>query len=174
MALERQISRAIIAFEGEDRAKVQTLSADMMLFTLDVRREIVREALFLWITPFEAVLSIVEMVSFSTDVSSGDFEDNAASRLLIAFFMRVFRALLRRRRASLCFARLIADLWLAKSKPPRVNFGFRITDFGRRECLLAPKWKLLHYRAQSAFPLVLSPCPSSVVAVVMRQWKADA
>ncbi len=75
------------------------------------RRDIFLAAVFLWITPFLAARSIMDVtvlilpVAFSKDVS---FEIRRIS--LTSFFTLVFTALLRIRRFSFCRVRFNADL----------------------------------------------------------------
>jgi hypothetical protein len=103
----------------------QALLLARKALTRNVNREILREAVFAWMVPFEAVLSITLMAFFScAAVSSWEPEDIASTTPLMAFFIWVFRDRLRCRLASLCFALLMADLWLANvTSPMEYNSG---------------------------------------------------
>lgn len=82
-----------------------------MVFTSLERREIFRDAVFLWITPFFAALSIIDFaISSSASAVSSDFSLTASRTLLTMFFILVFEDLLRRRLFSFWRARFIADL----------------------------------------------------------------
>lgn len=81
------------------------------MFTSLERREIFRDAVFLWITPFFAALSIIDFaVSSSLNVASFEFSFTASRTPLTIFFILVFVDLLRRRLFSFWRARFNADL----------------------------------------------------------------
>jgi hypothetical protein len=84
--------------------------AETLLMSFE-RREILREAVFLWITPFLAALSIFDFAVLSV-FNPASFDDALASMRisLTIFFTLVFTDLLRRRLSSFCRARLSADL----------------------------------------------------------------
>jgi hypothetical protein len=84
--------------------------AEMVLMSLE-RREILREAVFLCMTPFLAALSIFDF-AVSSFFSPASFDNPLASSRtsLTIFFTLVFTDLLRRRLSSFCRARLSADL----------------------------------------------------------------
>ena len=81
------------------------------------RREILRAAVFLWITPFFEALSINDWAVISFAVTSS-FDDSSTERctFLTRLFNLVLTALLRKRPNSFCRARFNADLWLANGK----------------------------------------------------------
>jgi len=82
-----------------------------MVFISLERREIFRDAVFLWITPFFAALSIIDF-ALSSLISAASFEFSiTASRTpLTMFFILFFEDLFRRRLFSFWRARFIADL----------------------------------------------------------------
>jgi hypothetical protein len=84
--------------------------AEMALISLE-RREILRDAVFLCMTPFLAALSIFDFAA-SSFFNPASFNDPLASSRtsLTIFFTVVFTDLLRRRLSSFCRARLSADL----------------------------------------------------------------
>lgn len=66
------------------------------------RRDIFLAAVFLWITPFLAALSITDCAAFSfSDAVSPEFSLTASSTSLVIFFTLVFTDLLRIRLISL-------------------------------------------------------------------------
>jgi len=82
-----------------------------MLFTSLERRDIFRDAVLLWITPFLAALSMIDLAIVSLfKAASFDFSSTASSTSFVIFLTLVFVDLLRRRRTSFWRARLIADL----------------------------------------------------------------
>ena len=82
-----------------------------MVFTSLERREIFRDAVFLWITPFFAALSMMDFALFSSASAASLEFSLAVNRIpLTMFFILVFVDLLRRRLFSFWHARLIADL----------------------------------------------------------------
>ena len=82
-----------------------------MVFTSLERREIFRDAAFLWITPFFSALSIVDFAILSSaSAASLDFSLTVNRTLLTMFFILVFVDLLRMRLFSFWRARFIADL----------------------------------------------------------------
>ena len=82
-----------------------------MVFTSLERREIFRDAAFLWITPFFAALSIIDFAILSSvSAASFDFSPMVSRTLLTIFFILVFVDLLRMRLFSFWRARFIADL----------------------------------------------------------------
>jgi len=90
-----------------------------MVFTSLERREIFRDAVFLWITPFFAALSIIDFaISSSASAASFDFSLTVWRTPLTIFFILVFEDLLRIRFFSFWRARFIADLWLANLSAP--------------------------------------------------------
>jgi hypothetical protein len=82
----------------------------MVLTSLE-RREIFRDAVFLWITPFFTALSIIDFAVLSSlNAASSDFSLTARRTPLTMFFTLVFTDLLRMRLLSFWRARFIADL----------------------------------------------------------------
>ena len=82
-----------------------------MLFTSLERRDIFRDAVLLWITPFLTALSMIDLAVFSLfKEASVDFSSAASRTSLVIFLTLVLVDLLRRRRISFWRARLIADL----------------------------------------------------------------
>ena len=82
-----------------------------MVFTSLERREIFRDAVFLWITPFFAALSIMDFAILSSaSAVSFDFSLTVCRTPLTIFFILVFEDLFRSRLFSFWRARLIADL----------------------------------------------------------------
>lgn len=82
-----------------------------MVFTSLERREIFRDAVFLWITPFFAALSMMDFALLSSASAASLEFSLAVNRIpLTMFFILVFVDLLRRRLFSFWHARLIADL----------------------------------------------------------------
>ena len=82
-----------------------------MVFTSLERREIFRDAVFLWITPFFAALSIIDFAILSSSgAASLDFSLTVNRTPLTMFFILVFVDLLRMRHFSFWRARFIADL----------------------------------------------------------------
>ena len=82
-----------------------------MAFTCLDRRDIFRDAVFLWMTPFLAALSITDFaMSSSFSASSFVFSFTASRTFLTMFFTLVFTDLFLRRLFSFWRARFIADL----------------------------------------------------------------
>lgn len=80
-------------------------------FTDLVRRDIFLEAVFLWITPFLAVLLITDFAILSLfKAASFDFSPTASCTSLMTFFILVLEVLLRIRLSIFCRARFTADL----------------------------------------------------------------
>lgn len=85
-----------------------------MVFISLERRETFRDAVFLWITPFFAALSIIDFaISSLVSAASFDCSLTASRTSLTMFFILVFEDLLRRRLFSFWRARFIAELQLA-------------------------------------------------------------
>lgn len=81
------------------------------MFTSLERREIFRDAVFLWITPFFDALLIIDFAVLSSlNAASFDFSFTASRTPLTMFFILVFVDLLRRRLFSFWRARFNADL----------------------------------------------------------------
>lgn len=84
--------------------------AEMALISFE-RREILRDAVFLCITPFFAALSIFDFAVSSFFIPASFDDSPATSRTsLTIFFTLVFTDLLRKRLSSFCRARFSADL----------------------------------------------------------------
>jgi hypothetical protein len=82
-----------------------------MVFTSLERREIFRDAVFLWITPFFAALSMMDFALLSSAIAASlEFSIAVDRTPLTMLFILVFVDLLRRRLFSFWRARLIADL----------------------------------------------------------------
>jgi hypothetical protein len=82
-----------------------------MVFTSLERREIFRDAVFLWMTPFFTALSMMDFALLSSASADSLELLLAVNRTpLTMFFILVFVDLLRRRLFSFWHARLIADL----------------------------------------------------------------
>jgi hypothetical protein len=88
-------------------------------FTDRERRDIFLDAVFLWITPFFAALSIIDLASCnSLSASSCELWPTAERTLFTACLTRLFTALFLMRLFSFCLIRLIADLLLANFSAP--------------------------------------------------------
>ena len=82
-----------------------------MVFTSLERRETFRDAVFLWITPFFAALSMMDFALLSlASAASVEFSLTVCRTPLTIFFTLVLVDLLRMRLFSFWRARLIADL----------------------------------------------------------------
>jgi hypothetical protein len=97
-----------------DRLCIWRYHYAFIVFHLEARRDFLRAAVFLWMSPFVTALSKLRVASFS---NSGAFSVSCCSTATKNFFTEVriadFCAALWARRASFVLARLIADLILA-------------------------------------------------------------
>jgi len=87
--------------------------------TVEVRRDILREALFLWRTPFVTAPSRRDIAFLRSSVASSFLLAAAASFTFLAAVLTAdFTDLLRSFFFSLCLCLLMADSWLANLIPP--------------------------------------------------------
>ena len=85
--------------------------SDAMVYTSLERRDIFREAVFLWITPLLTALSITDFaISSFLKAASLDFSPAAIRISLTTLFILVFEDLLRICLTTFCRARFNADL----------------------------------------------------------------
>src|SRR5699024_7850995 len=94
-----------------------------MLLTALVRREILREVVFLWYTPLEVALLITEIAAFRfAFAASASFAATAASTFLIAVFTSDLIALFLMVLASAIRTLFFADLMLANLYTSKLSF----------------------------------------------------
>lgn len=75
------------------------------------RREIFRDAVFLWIVPFFAPLSMMDWARFSCFKAASLSDESELVRISFTMFLiRVLAILFLNRRLSFCLTRFIADL----------------------------------------------------------------
>gem|GEM_PF-3262697 len=82
-------------------------------FSFFIRRDFLRAAAFLWITPLAAVLSMIFRASFTAAIALFASVCIATSAFLIKVFMRDLAAWLRNRRSRDFLISLIDDLMFA-------------------------------------------------------------